>query len=456
MATTKMISKIKSTLSRAIDYISNPEKTTQNGQSLVFCERCSLMFAEQEFSRVKEKFGFCSVNLAYHFEQSFAPAEVSPEQAHEIGKKLCEEWLGKEYQYILTTHVDRDHIHNHIIINSVNVKNGKSFSREHDRKSDPAWRQLREISDKLCAECGLSVIQEPEKGRGKSRYEWAQDKAGNSWKSKLKAAIDDCIKSADSFDDFLQKMQERGYEIKRGKHIAFRAEGQERFTRAKTLGFYYQEENIRYRIDRRLMCREGADKSSADKLSFVQMEENVQSSEGLRRWAILQNMKNGSKLMNLLAEKGIDSEEQLRNRLLGLYDSRIDITDEIKWTEKEMTALEQKIRLLNDYHTLLPIRRKYGELKGRKQEQFKRDHESELIKYNAAKKSVKPLLQDNGKLPSITSLENRLLELKDRKSALMKRYGETKAEISELEGLKKSLDNLERSVPQREKFNERE
>lgn len=455
MATTKMISKIKSTLSCAIDYISNPEKTMQNGQSLVFCEYCSLMFAEQEFSRVKEKFGFRSVNLAYHFEQSFAPAEVSAEQAHEIGKKLCEEWLGKEYQYILATHVDRDHIHNHIIINSVNFKNGKSFSREHDRKSDPAWRQLREISDKLCAEYGLSVIQEPEKGKGKSRYEWERDKAGNSWKSKLKTAIDECVKIADSFESFLAIMQEWGYEIKHGKYISFRAKGQERFTRAKTLGFYYYEENIRYRIDRRLMYREGLNYAK-ENIRFAKMDEKVQSSEGLRRWALLKNMQNGSKLMNLLAEKGIDNEEQLRDKLLGLYDRRIDITDEIKSTEKEMTTLEQNIRILNDYHALLPVQRKYGELKGRKQEQFKRDHESELIKYNAAKKSVKPLLQDNGKLPSITSLENRLLELKDRKSALMKRYGETKAKISELEGLKKSLDDLERSVPQKEKFNERE
>lgn len=456
MATTKMISKIKSTLTRAIDYITNPQKTMQNGQSLIFCEHCSLMFAEQEFSRAKEKFGFRSVNLAYHFEQSFAPGEVSAEQAHEIGKKLCEEWLGEEYQYILATHVDRNHIHNHIMINSVNFKTGKSFSREHDRKAYPAWRQIREVSDKLCAEYDLSVIQEPEKGRGKSRYEWEQDKAGNSWKSKLKAAIDECIKISDSFEDFLSKIQERGYEIKRGKYISFRAKEQERFTRAKTLGFYYSEENIRYRIDRRLICREGADKPTRDKLRFVQMDEKVQSSEGLRRWAILQNMQNGSKLMNLLAEKEINSEGQLRDQLLGLYDRRIDITDEIKSTEKEMTALEQNIRILNDYHTLLPIRKEYSVLKGRKQERFQHDHESELIMYNAVKKAMKPLLQDNGKLPSVQTLQKRYDELNDKKTELMKQYKETKDEISELEKLKKGLDDLGRSVPQKEKSHDRE
>lgn len=346
MAVTK-IHPITATLNLAIDYIVNPHKTEE--QKFVDGFECSPTFAAYEFLREQEEKGYRGRTQAFHMIQSFEPGEVTPEQANEIGKKLADELLKGQYEYVISTHTDKGHIHNHIIINSVNSITGKSFSLEHDQYKNPAWKQIRVISDKLCAEYGLSVIPEPEKGKGKDHYEWEQDKAGNSWKSKSRTAIDDCVKTADSFDDFLQKMQERGYEIKHGKYIAFRAEGQERFIRAKTLGFYYQEENIRFRIDRRLMYREGTQKLLKDNIRFVQMDEKVQASEGLRRWAMLQNMQNASVLLNQLSERGIESEDDLKQRILGLYDDRIDITDEIKRAEKEMTELSRNIRTINDY-----------------------------------------------------------------------------------------------------------
>lgn len=345
MAVTK-IHPITSTLNLAIDYITNPHKTEE--QKFVDCFDCSHIFAAYEFLSKQEEKGYRGRTQAFHMIQSFEPGEVTPEQANEIGKKLADELLKGQYEYVISTHVDKEHIHNHIIINSVNSIMGKSFSLEHDQYKNPAWKQIREISDKLCAEYGLSVIPEPEKGKGKDHFEWEQDKAGNSWKSKLKAAVEECIKSADSFDDFLKKMQERGYEIKHEKHIAFRAEGQERFTRAKTLGFYYSEENIRFRIDRRLMYRERENAlKTSENVRFVQMNEKVQSSEGLRHWALLQNMQNASVLLNQLSERGVESENDLKQRILGLYDDRIDIIDEIKSAEKEMTELERNIRNIN-------------------------------------------------------------------------------------------------------------
>ncbi len=244
MAITK-VHPIKSTLNLAIDYITNPHKTEE--QRYVSGYECFPAFAAYEFMSEQRKMEYRGGTLAFHMIQSFEPNEVTPEHANKIGKKLADELLKGEYEYVISTHVDKEHIHNHIIKNAVNSQTGKSFSTEHDCKASPAWRQVRTISDKLCAEYGLSVIPEPEKGKGKDHFEWEQDKTGNSWKSKLKASIDKCIMSADSFEDFLGKMRERGYEIKQGKYIAFRADGQERFTRAKTLGFYYQEENIRFR-----------------------------------------------------------------------------------------------------------------------------------------------------------------------------------------------------------------
>lgn len=443
---------ITSTLNLAIDYIINPHKTEE--QKFVGYNECTPVFAAYEFLREQEEKGYRGTTQAFHMIQSFKPGEVTPEQANEIGKKLADELLKGQYEYVISTHIDKQHIHNHIIINAVNSQTGKSFSTEHDRKANPAWRQIREISDRLCAENNLSVIQDPERGsKGKDHYEWEQDKAGNSWKSKLKISIDECIRTADSFDDFLKKMQERGYEIKHGKHIAFRAEGQERFTRSKTRGFYYQEENIRFRIDRRLMYRETAQKLPKDNIRFVQMNEKSQASEGLRRWALLQNMQSASKLLNRLAEREIGSEEELYSKILGLYDDRIDITDEIKSIEKEMTELARNIRSINDYLGWKPINEQYKNAKNK--DKYFREHESELRIFDSAKKAVKPLVQDNGKLPNPQTLQKRLSELQERKSTLMKRYNETKTEISELERLKNSLDHMERNTPEKTKANER-
>lgn len=136
----------------------------------------------------------------------------------------------------------RQLIHNHLIICGVNFENGLSFGTEHDRKNNPAWKQLRKISDDICIENKLSVIEMPEKGYGKCYYEWLQDMKKNSYKSKLKNAIDSCVMTSDSFDDFLNRMQnEMNYEYKiRGHSLSFRAEEQERFTRCsrKSLGLY--------------------------------------------------------------------------------------------------------------------------------------------------------------------------------------------------------------------------
>ncbi len=440
MAVTK-IHPIKSTLSLAIDYITNPHKTEE--QRYVSGYECSPTIAAYEFLTEQRKMEYRGGTLAFHMIQSFEPNEVTPEQANEIGKELADELLKGEYEYVISTHVDKEHIHNHIIINSVNSKTGKSFSSEHDQFKNPAWKQIREISDKLCAENNLSVIQSPEKGKGRSRYEWEQDKAGNSWKSKLKAAIDECIKTADSFEDFLAKMRDLNYEIKHGKYIAFRAEGQERFSRAKTLGFYYSEENIRFRIDRRLMYREGRQIPKDNIGRIVQMDEKIQSSEGLRRWALLQNMQSASRLLNRLAEKEIGSEEELKGRILGLYDDRIDITDEIKSAEKEMTELDRNIRDLNNYFGLKPVNEQYKKAKNK--DEFFREHESDLLIFGSAKKAVKPLLQDNGKLPNVQILQKRRAELNERKAVLMERYGEIKGEITELERLKNKLEKLEKT-----------
>ncbi len=445
MAATKIHS-IKTTLNLAVDYITNARKTEE--QKYVFGCNCSPEFASLEFDQTRRKFEFNGKNLAYHLIQSFAPGETTPEQAHEIGKKLCEKLLGNEYEYVLATHCDKDHIHNHIIINSVNCLTGKSFSREHDQKPFPAWKAIRQISDELCRENGLSVIKIPDKGKGKSYYEWEQNKAGNSWKAKLRENIDDCIMTAASFEDFLWKMQEKGYRIKRGKYISFQAKGQERFTRSKTLGWYYQEEQLRTRIERRIELRLRQEQREVQapyqltqrSKSFIEIEGKVAENEGLKRWAMLQNMKNASALINELAEQGIDSREQLQNRMVDLFDSQLDITRAIKKCERDISEKQLALRKIKTYLGSKPIYAEYRSAKNK--EKFFREHEDELLLHDAAKAEVKPLLNANGNLPSTANLKRELAELEEEKAALMKSYGSIKAEISEVKKQQKQIEQL--------------
>ena len=206
---------IKTTLGKAIDYITNPLKT--ENQLYVHAENCVLKYAEKEFLRTQKNLISNVENLAFHLIQSFPKGEVSAEQAMEIGRETMEKFLKGQYEFVIATHVDTDCIHNHIIINSVNMTNGKAFSTEHDRKSYPAWLQVRRISDQILKEKGLSVIENP-LNMSVSHYEWQLQKAGVSWKDRLKKVIDETIRNSDNFDSFLNNLREQNIEVKYGDY----------------------------------------------------------------------------------------------------------------------------------------------------------------------------------------------------------------------------------------------
>ena len=246
MAVTK-IHPIKSTLKKALDYIENPDKT--DDKLLVSSFACSYETADIEFEMLLAQAYQKGNNLAHHLIQSFAPGEATAEQAHEIGKQLADEVLQGKYPYVLTTHIDKGHVHNHLIFCAVDMVNQRKYI-----SNKQSYAYIRRTSDRLCKENGLSVVK-PGQSKGKSYAEWDAQRKGTSWKAKLKAAIDIAIPQAKDFDDFLLLMQAQGYEIKPGKFISFRAPGQERFTRCKTLGEAYTEEAIKERIKGRAITR---------------------------------------------------------------------------------------------------------------------------------------------------------------------------------------------------------
>ncbi len=303
MAVTK-IHPIKSTLKKALDYIENPDKTED--KMLVSSFGCSYETADIEFEMLLAQAIQKGNNLAHHLIQSFAPGEATPEQAHEIGKQLADEVLQGKYSYVLTTHIDKGHVHNHLIFCAVDMVNHRKYNSNRQ-----SYAYIRRTSDRLCREHGLSVVQ-PSRDKGKSYAEWDAGRKGKSWKAKLKAAIDAVIPQAKNFDDFLRLMAAQGYEIKQGKFISFRAPGQERFTRCKTLGENYTEEAITSRI-KGLAVDRGPNRQRKGITLRIDLENNIkaQQSAGYARWAKLQNLKQAAKTMNFLTEHGIEQYAEL-------------------------------------------------------------------------------------------------------------------------------------------------
>lgn len=239
MAITK-IHAIKGTLKKSIDYIMNPDKTDE--KLLVRGLACSPEIADIEFKMTKDYFGKTEGNLAYHLVQAFKPGEVTEEKAHEIGIRLAEKVSKGKYQAVIASHVDKGHIHNHIIINSVSHLTGEKYN---DCKN--SYREIRNHSDELCEQYGLNVISQP-KEKGKPYKEWEECRRGSSWKEIIRSHIDEAIKNSRSFEDFLHMMEERNYSIKRGKFISFKPNEKERYVRGKTLGIDYTEDSIKAKI----------------------------------------------------------------------------------------------------------------------------------------------------------------------------------------------------------------
>ena len=247
---------IKSTVKKAIDYITNPDKTIlPDGTQLVSSFGCATETADIEFNLTANlanelngdysKTGGAN-NLAYHMVQSFALEDnkkVTPEEIHELGKQFAERFLQGKHEYVIATHIDKGHIHNHIIFNATSFKDYKKF------RSQPykTVAKIREISDKICEENGLSVIQN--KGIGKSYKEWQITKSGDiTWKDTIKNKIDEIIPKVNSFKEFVSQMKSAGFDVKQGKHISFKAPEQERYVRGKRIGENYTKDKIIERI----------------------------------------------------------------------------------------------------------------------------------------------------------------------------------------------------------------
>ena len=419
---------IKSTLKAAIDYICDPGKT--DGKLLVSSYGCTAETADIEFGWTRRHAIDKGYNLGRHLIQAFSPGEVSPEEAHEIGMQLAKEILGGKYEFVLTTHVDKGHIHNHLIFNAVSFVDHKHY---HSNKR--SYHFIRRTSDRLCQEHGLSVIV-PGQDKGKSYIEHTAAKAGTSYKARLKATIDRLIPISNDLEDLLSRLQREGYEIKRGKYISCRASDQERFTRLKTLGVDYTEEAIRSRI------AGGSRPSRKPKQrdDRIRLLIDIQSKQGagLQHWAKLQNLKQAAKTINFITEHGIDSYEELESRLSALMDTRDRSLASIKETESRIADLSLIGKYATTYRKYKPIYDKYK--RSPDKEKFLRGHESKIILFEAAARELKRL--NAVPLPSADRINAELAELTASKERLYAEYTTAKQQLREFETIKQNIDSL--------------
>ena len=443
MAVTK-IHPIKSTLRKALDYIENPDKTDE--KLFVSSYGCSYETADIEFQMLLDQALKKGNNLAHHLIQAFEPGETTPEQAHEIGRQLADEVLGGKYPYVITTHIDKGHLHNHIIFCAVDMANQRKYISNRQ-----SYAYIRRTNDRLCREHGLSVVM-PGKDKGKSYAEWDAQRKGKSWKAKLKTAIDAAIPQARDFDSFLRLMEAQGYEMKRGKFISFRSPGQERFTRCKTLGVDYTEEAITRRI-KGLAVDRGPKRKVEQGISLrIEIENNIkaQQSAGYARWAKLYNLKQAAKALNFLTEHQIESYEGLESRLDEISTANDEAAAALKAVERRLGEMALLIKQISTYKQTRPVALEYHRAKDKAA--FRREHESQLILYEAAARALKEAGMK--KLPNLYALKAEYKKLDGERERLSEQYNEVKKELKEYGIIKQNVDSILRVTPGKEQAQE--
>ena len=431
MAVTK-IKPIKSTLSKALDYIQNPDKT--DGKMLVSSFGCSYETADIEFEYTLSQALQKGNNLAFHLIQSFEPGEVDYQKAHEIGKQLADAVTKGQHEYVLTTHIDKGHIHNHIIFCAVN------FVDYHKYNSNKrSYYGIRNMSDKLCRENGLSVVA-PGAERGKQYAEWDAQRKGTSYKQKLKIAIDRLIPISKDLDDLLRRLEAEGYEIKRGKYISFRAPGQERFTRAKTLGEAYTEEAIAERIKGKVILKTPKpERSGVSLLIDIETCIKAQQSAGYERWAKIENLKRAARTMVFLDQHGISHYTDLEQKITELQDSNEQTAAALKTAEHRLPDLALLIKHTATYKELKPLYSEYK--KSRDKEKYLRGREREIILFEASARALKAAGVGD-KLPDLAKLREEYSRLSEEKNRLYAEYGSLKKRMREYDAVKQNIDSI--------------
>ena len=451
MAATRFISmhigkgkSIAESIKGRTDYAENPDKT--DGGRLVTSVGCNARIVDAQFLLAKRQYAAITGRqirkhdvLAYQIRQSFKPGEVTPEEANKIGYELAMRFTKGKHAFIVATHIDKAHIHNHIIFNSTSLDCTRKF-----RDFLGTGKAVRRLSDQICLEHGLSIIENP-KRNGKSYDKWLGDKKPLSNQEKLRRAIDEVLleRTAD-FDAFLLKMEAAGYEIKRGKYPAFRARGEKKFTRLRSLGEGYSEQKIREVIDGKKpfpFSRSVHAQSAPLRVSLlVDIEAKLQAGKGLgyEHWAKLFNLKQMAQTLNYLSENNLLEYRELEEKTAKATARFNELSAQIKAAENRMAEIGNLKKQIYNYSKTRAVYIAYR--KAGYSKKFYAAHEGDLLLHKAAKQAFDS--QNVKKLPTIKSLQSEYETLMDEKRKIYFEYIAARKEMRELLMAKANVDHI--------------
>ena len=450
MATTRLIpmhvikgQTVAHTVHERLSYAINPDKT--NRGQLVKAYGCEPETAAGEMLLCKKEYETYigrseekkSDIVLYQIRQSFKPGEITPEKAQEIGYELAMSFTKGKYQFVVATHTDHAHIHNHIIFNSTSIDHTQKF-RNFLRSSEA----IRKISDKLCLENGLSIIEASK--QGPSDYgKWLGDKKPLSWQEKLRQIIDAVMaqKPAD-FDTFLKLMAENGYEVKQGQHLAFKAIGQQKFTRLRSLGEGYSEDELRSAILGKTVHTPKVKRpyrKNPDKINLlVDIQAKLQAGKGpgYERWAKVFNLKQMAQTINFLTENNITDYETLVEKTKAATDRYHELSQQIKDLEKRMAEITELKKHIINYAKTKEIYTAYREsgFSGR----FYEANTEDILLHQSAKQAFS--LLSAKQIPSMKNLQLEYQECSSAKKSLSADYSSVKSIMKQSVIIKNNVD----------------
>lgn len=461
MATTRLIPlhtgkgrNFSKAIRNVIGYVSNPKKTHQG--ELVTGFGCNPETADGEFLLMKREYIAQTGRLrgkddviAYHLRQSFVPDEITPEEANRIGCELASRFTHGQHAYVVATHEDRRHVHSHIIISAVNL--------DCDRKFRNFWgssKAIRRLSDTLCIQNGLSIIEQP-KGHSKSYNKWLGNEAKTSQRDGLREAIDAALaRQPKDFEELLTMLQRGGWEVKRGKRISLKGKGQERFKRLDSLGEDYSEAALRAIIagEKEHHPRE---KKTVQPMRQVNLLVDIQAKlqagkgAGYERWAKVFNLKQMAQTLNYLSENNLMNIEDLTAKTDAAIARVHELQVTIRETEKRMAELHAlKGHIVNYVKTreVYVAYRMAGYSK-----KFVAEHEQEIRLHQAAKEAFSAL--GTQKIPKVKEIQAEYDELKEKKKQAYAAYHQAQDEMRQLLTVRA---NVERILGIEEKEKERQ
>lgn len=432
-------------ISDIIDYVANPQKT-DNGR-LISSYRCNSKIADEEFLYAKQEYesrtgrvrGSDNV-IAYHLRQSFVPGEITPEEANRLGQELARRFTKGNHAYIVCTHIDKEHIHNHIIWNSTTL--------ECDRKFRNFWgssKAVRRLNDTICIENGYSIVESP-KQHGKSYNKWLGDQALLSHRELLRIAIDNALaEKPKDMDALIQLLKDDGYEIKDGKTLAFRGKGQKRFLRMDTLGDGYSKDELlavlfgeKKHIPRKCRVFVPDAKPKVNLLVDIQVKLKEGKGAGYARWAKVYNLKQMAQAMNYLTEHGLLEYEALEKKTAEATARYNTLSAQIKGAETRMSEIAVLRKHIINYSKTRDVYVQYR--KSGYSKKFLEEHQQEIILHKAAKKAFDEL--GLSKIPTKRSLDAEYATLLDGKKDVYAEYRIARDEMRELLTVKSNVDRL--------------